>query len=262
MRALHWPQTWYRVSGLVRSLVIYWRPGRQRGLRRLYAPFIGKGDLVFDIGAHVGDRSVALADLGARVIAFEPQPGIRRLLAWIVRARAVTVRSEAVGASSGMVRLAISPSHPTVSSASGSWRGAVQRSNAGFRGVHWSDEVKVPVVTLDGLIAEYGVPAFCKIDVEGFEASVLAGLSYPIPGLSFEFVAGALEEGRGCLARVSALGPYRFNVIAGEGRRWWLDSWSSGAWVDDWLARGADGLQSGDIYAVREASRRAPTGRP
>jgi FkbM family methyltransferase len=248
---LTWRQTWYRLSGVLRSVVIYWRPGRQRGLRRLYAPFVSDGDLVFDIGAHLGDRSVAFADLGARVIALEPQPAIRRLLRWIVRGRAVTVRGEAVGAASGVVQLAVSPFNPTVSSASGDWRSAVKRNNQGFRRVQWSEELAVPLVTLDELIAEYGVPVFCKIDVEGFEQSVLAGLSTPLEGLSFEFVAGALDEARACLAQLKTLASYRFNVIGGEGRQWWLDAWSSLDWLDDWLARGADGLQSGDIYAVR-----------
>ena len=51
-------RTWI---GLARSLFVYWRPGRQRGLRRLYAPFVCAGDLVFDVGAHLGDRSAAFA---------------------------------------------------------------------------------------------------------------------------------------------------------------------------------------------------------
>jgi len=68
--------------GLARSLWLYRRPGRQRGLRRLYAPFIARGDLVFDVGAHVGDRSLAFAALGGRVIALEPQP---MLAAWLRR---------------------------------------------------------------------------------------------------------------------------------------------------------------------------------
>jgi len=36
---------------------------------------------------------------------------------------------------------------------------------------------------------EYGLPHFCKIDVEGFEEQALAGLSRPLPVLSFEFIS-------------------------------------------------------------------------
>ena len=56
-----------RWLGLVRSLIIYWRPGRQRGLRELYRPFVGAGDLAFDVGAHLGDRTAAFVALGRRV---------------------------------------------------------------------------------------------------------------------------------------------------------------------------------------------------
>ena len=68
--------------GLVRSLIIYWRPDRQRGLRELYRPVVGAGDLAFDVGAHLGDRTHAFRKLGACVVALEPQPAVRR---WLVR---------------------------------------------------------------------------------------------------------------------------------------------------------------------------------
>ena len=43
-------------------------------------------------------------------------------------------------------------------------------------------------MTLDALIAENGLPAFVKIDVEGFELAVLRRpQTQPLPALSFEF---------------------------------------------------------------------------
>lgn len=238
--------------GLLRSLAIYWRPGRQRALRRMYRPWIQPGSLVLDIGAHLGDRTMAFAGLGARVVALEPQPRIRRWLQRIAgRHPAVIVRPEAVGAAPGWAPLAVSVSHPTVSSMSAPWRSAVQAANRGFVRVAWPHTVTVAVITLDQLIDEYGEPAFCKIDVEGFEARVLEGLSRALPALSFEFVAGGLDVARACVARLGQLGAYRFNVIIGEGRQYRWPHWQDGAAIDTWLAGGADGTFSGDIYALR-----------
>ncbi len=236
--------------GLVRSFVVYWRPGRQRGLRRLYAPFVHDGDLVFDVGAHLGDRSVAFAALGARVVALEPQPLIARWLRRIVRRhRGVEVRAEAVGARRGTERLSVSSRTPTVSTMSAAWRDAAGAANPGFRSVRWERSVEVPAVTLDDLIAEYGVPSFCKIDVEGWEAEALAGLTRALPALSFEFVAGQLHVAAACVRRLMELGRYEFNVVLGERRDLAPDAWRNPESILGWLEAGADGASSGDVYA-------------
>ena len=49
--------------GLLRSFLVYWRPGRQRGLRELYAPLIDEGDLLCEIAFvfdAVGDEFVLI----------------------------------------------------------------------------------------------------------------------------------------------------------------------------------------------------------
>ncbi len=239
--------------GLARSMWIYRRPGRQRGLRALYRPFVPAGGLVFDIGAHLGDRTRAFRGLNARVVALEPQPTMMR---WLQRFHGrddqVVLLEQAAGSRAGRARLALSETHPAVASVSEGWRARVSGGNDGFAAVRWDQSIEVPVTTLDALVAEHGRPDFCKIDVEGHEAEVLAGLTAPLPALSVEFVSGALDHAQACLDRLAALGCYRYNAVAGEQRRLLWPQWQGPGAVADWLAAGAGGLASGDLYAVHQ----------
>ncbi|MFN4262450.1 MAG: FkbM family methyltransferase [Thioalkalivibrionaceae bacterium] len=237
-------------TGLLRSLWVYRRPFRQRALRRLYQPFVPRGGLVFDIGAHLGDRSIAFDRLGARVVAFEPQTRLHRWFAIGHPARRrIELRSEALGSQTGFACLAVSTRHPTVSTLSRRFINDVSRPGYGFEDVNWDREAAVAVSTLDEMIAFYGRPDFCKIDVEGFEADVLAGLSQPLSALSFEFVRGAEQVALSAVDRLRTLGEYEFNIVLGERRDWIWPMWQPAASVCERLATLPPAWRSGDIYA-------------
>src|SRR5215472_889560 len=173
--------------GVIRSLRIYYGDRQRRGaLDRHYARFVAKGDLVLDIGSHVGDRIAAFRRLGARVIALEPQPALAKTLRLFYgRDPMVTIEAAAVGRSAGTVTLNLNLDNPTVSTASAKFVAATADA-PGWEGQAWSKRIEVPLTTIDALVASYGRPAFIKIDVEGFEAEALAGLSEPATALSFE----------------------------------------------------------------------------
>jgi FkbM family methyltransferase len=238
------------LPGILRSLRIYYGDrARAAAMQRLYAEFVHEGDLVFDIGAHVGDRVRAFRRLGARVIAVEPQPALARTLRLIYgRDPMVVIEQAAVGRRSGTIELNINVGNPTVSTASAEFIAAAADA-PGWEGQRWSKRVATRMITLDELVAAYGMPAFIKIDVEGFEAEALAGLTRPPAALSFEFTLIQREVGRTCIWRCRELGCTRFNAALGESQKF-----EHADWIDaDAIARWLDALpveaNSGDIYA-------------
>jgi FkbM family methyltransferase len=246
------PHSVRTIRGLLRSLRIYYgdRP-RHAAMRRLYASFLRPGDLAFDIGAHVGDRVAAFRALQARVIALEPQPACATLLR-VMHAldRKVTVVAAAAGRQAGTMEMMVNIDNPTVSTVSPAFIRAA-RGAAGWERETWTHTIRVPVVTIDDLIARYGLPSFAKIDVEGHEAEALSGLSQPIPTLSFEFTTIQREVATTCLARCASLGYDRFNAVLGERPVFVHNAWQSAEGIGRWLAALPHEANSGDIYATR-----------
>ena len=236
--------------GLARSLLIYYGvPLRLARWRAFYRQFVLPGDLCFDVGAHVGNRLRALAGLGARVVALEPHPVFLGLLQrWYGDWPGVIVVGQAVGARPDERDLMLSRRAPTVSTLSPEWAARVANT-PGFASVRWESTVRVPVTTLDRLIAQHGLPRFCKLDVEGSELEALQGLSVPLPALSFEVVPAAADLALGCLDRLTSLGDYEFNRTVGESTRWLSPDWLGAAAMAAQLQALAPESRSGDVYA-------------
>ena len=237
-----------------RSLRIYYPPGRAAAQDAFHRHFLAPGDLAFDIGAHVGDRVSSFRRLGARVVALEPQPRPARAIRLIHhRDSGVTLLQAAAGERDGEVTLHVNSANPTVSSASKDFVRAANGAG-GWEGQVWDEAITVPCITLDRLIAEHGRPAFIKIDVEGFEDRVLAGLGQPVAALSFEFTTIARDVGQRCLDRLAALGPYRFDVALGESQRLEFQRWVNPAEMSAYLRELPHEANSGDVYAVLQGA--------
>ena len=201
----------------LRSFRIYYGDRRRAAaMDRLYGSFIRSGDLVFDVGAHVGDRVASFRRLGARVVAVEPQPAMVRALRLLYgRSASVAIEALAVGREPGRARMLINADNPTVSTVSPAFVEAA-RDAPGWETQRWNETIDIEVTTLDALIARHGVPAFIKLDVEGFEAEALHGLSQRVRALSFEFTTIQRDVALACIERCSAMGYTRFNAALGE----------------------------------------------
>ncbi len=237
--------------GVLRSLRIYYGSRRRHAaMDRLYGQFVVPGDLVFDIGAHVGDRIAAFRRLGARVVAVEPQPLLVKTLKLLYgRDRSVAIEPLAVGREQGELVLQLNVDNPTVSTASAAFIRAACGA-PGWQHERWIDRIAVPMNTLDALIARHGTPVFIKIDVEGFEAEALAGLTHPVAALSFEFITIQREVAVACLERCIALGYTRFNAALGEEQMFVFEGWRSRDEIAGWIRALPAAANSGDIYAA------------
>src|SRR5262245_52586103 len=167
-RRAYWRTRWRTWRGVLRSLRIYYGHRSQRAaMDRLYGQFVRAGDLVFDVGAHVGDRVGSFRRLGARVVAVEPQPSLVTTLKLLYGlSRNVIIVSAAIGRESGSVTLKLNIDNPTVSTASEAFVRAADGA-PGWETQAWTKTIEVPLTTLDALIERHGRPAFIKIDVEG-----------------------------------------------------------------------------------------------
>lgn len=196
---------------------------------RLYAQFIRPGDLVFDIGVNLGQKATVFLACGARVVGAEPNPLCFATIRREVRGKDFTLVPKAAGAASGSMMLNIVGTESTASLRA-DWRALHDHGSP--------SQVPVEVTTLDTLIGEFGVPSFCKIDVEGFELQVLRGLSRPLAMVTFEYHAEERDQLLLCLERLDDLASIRINLIRLNEERFELPEWLSLPQFQAWLDGG------------------------
>jgi FkbM family methyltransferase len=167
----------------------YW----ESWLTRFIAGIVPRGSTVVDVGANCGYYSMLLADLvgpEGRLYAVEPNPRIARLLRRSIElngfAARTTICEVALGAQDGGTASLFVP------------EGEPKNAALGVDGGRPGDRHDVAVRTLDALLAEEGRIAFVKIDAEGGEEEILAGMNrvcglFP-PPMVLEFNAARYAE--------------------------------------------------------------------
>ena len=210
--------------------------------KSIYSHFITPGSLVFDIGANIGEKTRLFLGLGAKVLGVEPQPSCARLMKKRFKSElnhSLKVVEKGVSNSECFLDFHICDTANTISTFSKKWQ------TGRFSDYVWNRKKQVQMTTLDKLIEEYGVPVFCKIDVEGYELKVLKGLSQPIKYISFEFTKEFLEDAVKCMNHISTLGDAEFSY----GGHLKTQRWLTAEKLVRELKRNHDDHLHGDIYA-------------
>lgn len=192
---------------------------------QLYKNFVENGDLVFDVGANVGNRIEPMLNIGAKIVAVEPQPNCVEILKQKFDKK-ILIESVGIGETSTTLEMFIA-SDSTISSFSNEFIEKTKKTR--FKNYEWNKSIKVPIVTLESLIEKYGVPKFCKIDVEGFELQVLKGLKTAIPYISLEYCVPEMSvQLIECLETLNQISPQaKYNFSIGETMTLYFDEWKT-----------------------------------
>lgn len=184
--------------------------------REFLGRFIRKGSLVFDIGANTGNKTETYLSIGARVVALEPQKEVvDRLVLRFADNPDVVACQMACGRSEGIVQLA-QCNASTLSTCSPDWLAHVWSTQRFGKKAEWKEAVDVPCTTLDILIEKYGRPDFIKVDTEGYESEVIAGLSSAVPWLSMEWTPEFVENSIRCIDHLELFGEYKYYLSLEE----------------------------------------------
>lgn len=204
-------------------------------------------EMVFDIGANIGDFSDLISKAGVYVIAVEPNEECIKIMnkRFEKHSKVMAIVGEAVGSSIGEIELKINSKNPTLSTCSSNW------NNGRFKNEVWDKKATVCSTTLDYLIEAIGFPKYIKIDIEGFEEEALKGLHYKVPYISFEFTKEFSNNAKKCIDICKKIDPEcKFNYSIGESYKFQLKNWLNKEEmkkeIDKWISKDL----WGDIYCL------------
>ncbi|MDP4034431.1 MAG: FkbM family methyltransferase [Pseudorhodobacter sp.] len=166
-----------RAQTMIRRQKRNLRKASAEGFLAGVAAMLRPGDLVMDCGANIGSITAILAETGADVMAFEPDPfAFGELSAKFADHPRVELINAAVGATAGTVRL-MRASNFDDNPAGASVKSTILQ---GGRSIDATTGFDVPLISFPDLIREKIASgrelAFVKMDIEGAELEILEAL--------------------------------------------------------------------------------------
>lgn len=129
-------------------------------------------ELIYDLGAHNGDDTAFYLGQGYRVLAVEPHPllaeNLRQRFAQEIRAGRLTVLQAAI-ADADQKKMTFYISRAD-------WKSSLIKEISA-REAEITGTVELITRTPGSLFAEFGLPYYCKMDIEGYDARVIAGMA-------------------------------------------------------------------------------------
>jgi FkbM family methyltransferase len=169
--------------------------------------------LIFDIGCHNGQDSDFYLKKGFRVVAVEANPElckeIKNRFAREIGDGRFTLVERAIAEHDGEISFFINAKHSIWGTISGEWatQHAESRSDV--------TEITVPAITFPALIAEYGIPHYLKIDIEGADllcVDALAAIAEPPKYVSIEFEE-SITGFQDAVQRLRKAGYRKFQIV-------------------------------------------------
>lgn len=215
----------------------------------IFENILNKEDLVFDVGANIGNKSDFFLKLGCNVVAFEPQEECyiycKNRFSNNLNFR---IENVALDEKIGTEIIYIANCN-TISSMSKEFIEETKKER--FVGYNWDNTRIVNTDTLDNMILKYGTPRFLKIDVEGYEINVLKGLSTSLKYISIEFSPELCNKTIECINYIDSLnkGNTVFNYVSMEDDFFKYDNWKSKEEIIEYLKSVDDfKIEFGDVY--------------
>lgn len=178
-------------------------------------------ELIFDIGFNVGEFTQTCFNKYPKcsVIAVEANPNLTQHTSpHFFTNYNFTLLNNLVSNKEGeQIDFYVSPQATGVSTASTEFmqnsRFTKGSKNVEANSIKWAPPIKVESITIDSMVERYGMPDLIKIDVEGYEFTVLSGLTQKVKDICFEWHEEEFINLNKILDHLEGLGYEQFGVI-------------------------------------------------